>query len=334
MPMDKRLLRLALVVQAELAQRRSPPCQLDLPTAAWDRCRSVVRRMQRAKRRGWYLAAAVLQHELAYELSMIHSELSSLATGLPEAITPPATSAGDICHDLVALTTEFAAVDFDIKERRLSVTTEAITLENLYLGPFEIRWHWNHSATPYRVVAVDPQPAASRDNVTHPHVMDEQLCEGESHVAIREALSQGRLLDFFTLVANGLRSYNADSPFVAIDAWYGGRCSDCGYGLGEDEGYTCETCNEAVCNDCEVTCNGCDRSYCSQCTTLCCGCDDGYCRGCLSFCADCRQPFCPQCLPENERCSNCHEQQAEKAEASIEIQSPGLGQAALSAGRG
>ena len=166
--------------------------------------------------------------------------------------------------------------------------------------------------------------------------MDEQLCEGESHVAIREAMTQGRLLDFFTLVANGLRSYNADSPFVAIDQWFGGRCADCGYGMDDEEGYTCDKCQASICNECEVTCNGCENNCCSECVTTCDGCDDSYCRSCLSPCLECHRHFCSHCLLENERCSNCHDQQshAEAAEASVEIQSHGLGQAPIPAGCG
>jgi hypothetical protein len=79
-----------------------------------------------------------------------------------------------------------------------------------------------------RVIAKDPPPCESRENVTHPHVMDETLCEGHGRHAIRQAIAQGRLLDFFTLVANGLRTYNEESPFVALELWYGAACSDCG----------------------------------------------------------------------------------------------------------
>ena len=49
--------------------------------------------------------------------------------------------------------------------------------------------------------------------------MDERLCEGDGRSAIRQALAQGRLLDFFMLVAGGLRTYNAESPFVALEIW-------------------------------------------------------------------------------------------------------------------
>src|SRR4029078_3338290 len=100
---------------------------------------------------------------------------------------------------------------------RLSVITEAILLDGVYLGPFEIQLNWSRAPDSdricYRVMAEDPHPAESRDNVTHPHVMDELLCEGDGKHAIRLALSEGRLLDFFTLVAGLLRTHQPESPF-------------------------------------------------------------------------------------------------------------------------
>jgi hypothetical protein len=91
--------------------------------------------------------------------------------------------------------------------------------------------------------------------------MDEHMCEGESRVAIRQALLQGRLWDFFTLIASGLRSYNSDSPFVGLEVWYGASCSDCGGFVDDDEGYTCCSCNSLVCGGCESSCSQCGSSY-------------------------------------------------------------------------
>ena len=129
-------------------------------------------------------------------------------------------------------------LDYDCRGRRLSVVTEPIVLAGVYLGPFEIRLQWARPTRgdmpAYRVIAKDPHPAEGRDNVTHPHVMDEILCEGEGRHAVRQALKQGRLLDFFTLVAGILRTYNPESPFVELVLWHGGSCSDCGAGVNED----------------------------------------------------------------------------------------------------
>jgi hypothetical protein len=60
---------------------------------------------------------------------------------------------GEVYEDLLALEVDFEACDFDFRGRWLSVTTEPITLENVYLGPFEIRLDWGRagSDSAYRV---------------------------------------------------------------------------------------------------------------------------------------------------------------------------------------
>src|SRR5690606_20967014 len=103
---------------------------------------------------------------------------------------------------------------------RLSVTTEPITLEGVYLGPFRIELDVDDLAAgecaDYRVIALEPNPAASNCDVTHPHIQDEQLCEGEGRPLIRRALGEGRILDFFEFVASVLRAYNPESPYVSL----------------------------------------------------------------------------------------------------------------------
>jgi hypothetical protein len=249
---------------------------------------------------------------------------------------------GDIYHDLVTLAEEFDTLDYKRNAHWLSVTTEPIELQGIYLGPFEIRLGWNRVAdangAAYRVVASEPHPAASRETVTHPHVMDENLCEGEGRTAIRGALAQGRLLDFFTLVAGVLRTYSAESPFVPLSAWYGEACSDCGGTIDDDEGYTCQRCDELVCEDCQTTCAGCQDSLCSDCVHGCSICEDNYCRGCLQTCAQCDAHCCTNCLDEDERCTHCHDEEPEDgndsghpALAGATVQPLELGQAVIPA---
>ena len=148
----------------------------------------------------------------------------------------------DIYADLVALDEEFAEVSFDRRGQTISVTTEPIELEGVYLGPFEIRLDWSDLAEGhpgnYRVIAVDANPAAANESVTHPHVQDEAVCEGEGRQPIRKALEQGRLLDFFVIVANLLRTYNSDSPYVSLSDWHGVECADCGTTVSDDDRLT------------------------------------------------------------------------------------------------
>jgi hypothetical protein len=338
--LPKRLLRLAVAMRAELASRRGPDRLVELPAWSWNDCLALARQVRRAELRGWTLAASVLRQDLGCSLRSLVTELTALAEEMPRTPRPERLAAtGDIYRDLVALVDAFREFDYDVRGRWLAVTTEPVTLEDTYLGPFEIRLEWGRPGAdfPYRVIATEPHPAQSRDTVTHPHVMDERLCEGEARGAIRQALSQGRLFDFFTLVANGLRSYNPDSPFVALDVWQGASCTDCGAFVDDDQGYVCESCQGIVCEGCEAVCHGCEHSYCGECSGTCPLCDEVSCRDCLRPCAHCRTQVCGGCLdPEDERCTNCHEQLEPQenlapAHNRAPLQPHGLGQAPLPA---
>jgi hypothetical protein len=251
---------------------------------------------------------------LRYTIPSVEAELAAVIRELPPTtVNESVAKTGDIYQDLVALGEEFDEIQYDLRGRWLSVTTEPIELEGIYLGPFEIRLDWGRPVDgeppSYRVMAKDPRPAESRDSVTHPHVLDEVLCEGDGREAIRQALAQGRLLDFFTLVAGVLRNYNPESPFVELALWYGQSCSDCGAVVSDDDCYVCQKCGSTLCEGCEITCCGCDDSCCSSCITGCAACDDNYCRRCLRSCKDCRSSICSGCLNENERCPDCHEEE-------------------------
>jgi hypothetical protein len=335
----KPLLRLARAISAQLASFGSSNRLVELPTCTWDRCAQLVRQIRRAELRGWHLAAEELRRDLDYTISTLHSELTSIASQASRIPTTKALATfGDVYRDLLALEEEFDEVDHDLRGRWLSVTTEPITLQGIYLGPFEIELDWGRTGDDcaYRVIANDPHPATSRDNVTHPHVMDDRLCEGHSRQAIRQALSHGRLLDFFTIVANGLRTYNEDSPFVSLEIWHGASCSDCGAVVDEENRYICQRCEETVCQGCEVACCGCDDCYCSQCMSGCEACDDNFCCGCLKPCQQCRRNICCNCLEEDERCSACHEKQdreddTDPATGGAAVQPVCVGQASVSA---
>jgi hypothetical protein len=339
---NKPLLRLAVAIRTDLASRHGRDRFVELPRWSWDRCIELVRRIRRAEMRGWHLAAHEVRKDLGYTLSTLEAELSAIRSQLPRlASTESVTLArtGDIYQDLLELGKEFEEVHYNVRGHSLSVTTEPITLRDIYLGPFEIRLDWTCSDQPaYRVIATEPHPPESRENVTHPHVMDQLLCEGHSRQAIRQAFVQGRLLDFFTLIANGLRTYNEESPFVALEIWYGTTCSDCGAVVDEDERYVCQKCEAVICEGCETSCCGCDDNCCSQCITACQACDDNYCRACLKPCNECRECVCSSCLENDERCVICHEKERKEraflaAEAAdrAAVQPHGVGQALVPA---
>jgi hypothetical protein len=251
-------------------------------------------------------------------------------------------TASDIYRDLVTLSEEFEELDYDVKTCRISITTDPIVLEGVFLGPFEIQLQWARvtkgGEPSYLVIAKDPHPAESRDNVTHPHVMDQVLCEGDGKHGIRRALDEGRLLDFFTLVSGVLRTYNPESPFVELALWSGSSCSDCGALVDEDYSYSCNKCGDTICGECETTCCGCDDYCCSGCIGSCAACEESFCRRCLKTCDGCHRHVCSGCLDEQERCTNCHEDEPENDDGaigsppdSIAIQSDSVGQAVVPA---
>jgi hypothetical protein len=339
------LSRLAAAIHVELNAENGREPLIEMPQVYWQRCDDLVRQSRRARLRGWHLAASELLKDLGYALPSIQHELSAIAERLPASTrVDRRATMHDVHQDLVALREEFEQLDYDRQGRWLSVATEPIVLADVYLGPFEIRLHWarlTRSEIPaYAVIAKDPHPAEGRENVTHPHVMDEVLCEGDGRHAVRQALAQARLLDFFMLVAGILRTYNPESPFVELVLWHGGSCSDCGAGVDEDHSYSCGKCGDTVCSECESVCCGCDDGCCSNCIGSCAACEDNYCRRCLQRCPGCSGSFCSGCLDDNERCPNCYEKESREDEGTSDraappdgaaVQPEGLGQTLISA---
>src|SRR4051812_48136336 len=333
---NKSLMRLAIAVHARLSANQCNDALIEMPSQAWQSCTNLVRQIRRAKMRGWHLAAKALGGDLVYAIPSVVLELTTMQNRLrSQSCELRIASVTDLYQDLVALDEEFEALEFASDVCSLSVTTEPIVLHGVYLGPFEIQLKVGRAGCDpsYQIIAKDPHPAESRDNVTHPHVMDQVLCEGDGRHAIRQALSQGRLLDFFTLVAGVLRTYNPESPFVELALWQGTSCSDCGSLVHEDYSYSCHRCGDTVCGECEATCGGCEESYCSSCTGNCAACEEAFCRRCLNTCEGCHRHVCSGCLHENERCINCHEEEPEDVPpiTGVEVQPDSLGQAALPA---
>ena len=144
---NKPLLRLAVAIRAQLAASSSRARLIDLPVHSWQRCVELVRQIRRAELRGWHLAAAELLMDLRYTIPSVESELAALLRELPPTtLIESVATTSDIYQDLVALGEEFEEVAFDLRGRWLSVTTEPIELEGIYLGPFEIRLDWGRPA--------------------------------------------------------------------------------------------------------------------------------------------------------------------------------------------
>jgi hypothetical protein len=310
-PTKKLATQAALLIHGQLAggKRQNPPIYLAEYT--WNKILRIQRQIGLAYQHNWHGAAAQLTRDLADSLEDWRRELANTLQALQ--VRPPerqACSASDIYRDILALESEFEEVDIDLEEHALSVTTDRIVLAGLHLGAFQIRLDWRKLGRPqpYRVVALDPNPPARRGDITHPHVQDEQLCEGEGRSAIRAALAEGRLLDFFLLVSQVLHTYGRGSAYVELDNWDGVPCADCGNTVSQDDCYNCQRCGATLCDGCSVSCHACGDSYCSECVSRCAACGYDHCSSCLATCPVCRKRVCEECREEG-LCRACHEKQ-------------------------
>jgi len=215
--------------------------------------------------------------------------------------------------ELVSLDEEFDGIACE--EDQLVCSTQPIVLGEVELGRFAIRLGIDRlgSDSPYAVVALEPHPAASDSDTTHPHVHGERLCAGQGQKAIHAALTEGRLYDFYTIVDRILHTYADGAAYVELRNWYGVPCHDCAATSAPDDSYVCDACEESLCADCQVSCVRCGRSCCSGCSERCASCDDRYCGDCLASCAGCGQPQCDDCLNDT-LCPACVEETSHEIE--------------------
>jgi hypothetical protein len=315
--LNHNFLRTAGLIQAKLAHQACEIDSLVLAEAPWRRVNSVARSVQLAHSRGWYLAARHQEEQLLREIEDLQTELARVSNELRQRLAPQTIpTQADLYWDLVALESEFEEVQGDLREHLLSVTTRPIVLEGIELGRFQIRldWRLRQGSQTYTVVALDPNPAQSNDSVTHPHVSDEALCEGDGRRAIHTSLAAGRLYDFFTIVDRLLNTYAHGRAYVELDQWYGSPCHDCGGNVSEDDRYACNHCEENLCPNCATFCGQCDQVYCSGCSSACQLCDKPTCSSCLERCRSCGSLVCSDCLTQN-LCTQCHETQSDEEQA-------------------
>ena len=283
-----------------------------LPLESWEECRRLWRLLAKARRRGLWMAHLKLQRTLHDSISRCCTQLGTCRSLLE--LSPPPITAHEVLADLKALSAEFTEVKVSMRDHSVSAITDEIILDDINLGSFRIVLDWRvlHETGAYEVISEDGNAAASSEDTTHPHVQNNSLCEGEGKTAIRNALSEGRLFDFFVLVRQILQTYNPSSAYVQLEDWYGTSCPDCGSTTCEDESSTCENCSTTTCFECSNRCNDCDYRYCSDCIRTCTGCDSDACLSCRSRCRECGDGFCKGCI-DNGRCLSCLETEKEEA---------------------
>lgn len=299
----------ACFIYSELIRNQQPVPSL--PELTWASLETVLRKIRKADMAGWEAAGRMLRTQFIRMLPLVRKQLSESEAELEASLKPMMhSSVKEIYIDLCSLSDEFESPEINLEGLEISVITEAICLEGVELGRFQIRLNWNQlkSTQSYEIESLDPNPAAGSDDVVHPHIQDQRLCEGDGHLAIQIALEQGRLLDFFVMVRQILETYNDSSPYVSLEKWYGANCQDCGYCVCREDSCRCDHCEVDLCHDCSRSCEDCCRTCCNNCSQSCDGCGKNYCARCINHCIYCANVFCKECLSD-ETCENCIEEQ-------------------------
>jgi len=312
---NPKLWRTAVRLEARYAAALGGGARVYLPEDDWLDLQHRIRRLQAAEFRGWTTVVAQTRAALILDLERLGYRLRDLIGILRTAERTTRPTTRSLYEELVAAEVEFSGLE--IEDATLSVTTGPIVLEGIHLGSFDIRLQTDRvtGEMPFTIVALEPNPAASSEETTHPHVSGERLCPGEGRSAIAAALAEGRLFDFFTVIDRILHTYAVGAAYVELNRWHGVPCHDCDCTV-DDDSCCCDRCHETVCGECVVGCESCGDRYCSGCIERCVRCDAQHCGSCLSACLRCRSEVCPSCLDERV-CTSCLEE-LEDAEEPVE----------------
>jgi hypothetical protein len=262
--------------------------------------------MEKAQERGWSLILPELCSGAVYELRGVQNAVERVQQLLAPRDSPVPSLRAWV-DDVRELESEFGEVQLDWEAKWFTVSTAPITLEDVYLGPFSIRFCWDRlrRSAPlgcFDIIALDPQPPAVNELVTHPHVRDETLCAGDAAIPLERAIVDGRLSDAFCLIHGVLTHYNPGSPYVPLDQWFGLECHECQVAMREDEAYRCEDCEHDICSECVGFCTACDQVRCPGCMAQCAVCEQAYCSSCLGECSASARDCCSRCL---RACAAC-----------------------------
>lgn len=298
MPSNNRnqdLIRMAVLFQKrQLESNKLKP--LILPEPKWTECERLARLHQKAIDKGWLAAAALIRRRFHQALQEFQTLLAQTRTEQDQP-TPLPSSLGKIYAELLGLYDEFPNADLNLRLKTISVITDSVTLEDVYLGPFSIELDVaSGNGLSYSVIATDANPAGNDEDVTHPHVRDNCLCEGEGTLPIRHALEEGRFGDFFQIVDQILQTYNSGSAYIALDEWQGISCTACGEYVNDDERTSCSRTSDTLCCECAVTCPDCDQDFAPD---------------LVEHCEKCEESFCDRCLDEG-MCHACHKETCEE----------------------
>jgi hypothetical protein len=304
------VLRLARRLEIAWAARDGPVAH---PEAGWqalevrlDRARCSRHRLRLAIETGLSLIVPRLTAEFMARLDEVRRHVEQLR--LESAPSPGrAPGLGEWLAEVRQLEMEFGGVEVLWRDAVVRVVTDPITLRGVTLGPFAIEFGWDRvgrigAARCFDVVALEPNPAAGREEVSHPHVQGVELCAGDAAGPLERALSDGRLADAFLIVRSVLTTYNPQSAYVPLAEWDGVACSDCGRRVDPEDRYCCEACDADLCESCAGSCSTCPAPRCGACLGSCDVCRASCCQGCLQT-AGSDRAVCPECRATCARCS-------------------------------
>lgn len=284
-----------------------------------------LRRIRRSEGRGWGLARErLLRHLLPGLLSNLKGWVDQTIGSLAHLPAPEPILAGAVLADLKSLEEEFDDFRVEPDLSSLNVVTDPVTLEEIPLGRFRLVIDLSRLCDgvtdPGMLIsaeALDPNPAATDETVTHPHVRDGCVCLGEATMPLRLALQQARFADAMQIVRSVLNTYNEGSPYVALEDWHGQSCDDCGRTTNPDDSATCRACDTLLCGRCAYTCDACEDTFCRSCLHE--SADELLCHSCHGVCdqcngtvrkADLHDGVCTTCREQEEE----HDDQADQAE--------------------
>ena len=303
-----------------------------------EKLQRLVRSLEVASSRDWREAQRLSVGDCQNAIRLTEKLLEEMRQALTESARKADVKPKDVFLDLKVIQEEFDELQYDAKNKQLSVVSKSIQLDETLLGRFRIELQLDSlsgsSVGFYEVFAIEPNAADTNESVTHPHVEANRLCEGDAQPTIRLALQQGRLFDFFQIVQQVLGTYNPSSAYVQLSDWTGVQCRDCGFASSLDDSRDCSDCGSGICCECVRECDTCSNQLCGDCHDTCDDCCEVICKNCTETCENCKEIFCNDCMTENERCKSCEEKSKEEADAGtddVEVHANSVGETAVPA---
>jgi hypothetical protein len=165
---DRLLIKAAVRIHDGYTLRRPAPTLPEPPGYLLAELNQLRHQQQLADRKRLHAASRAVGTRYADELESLARRCQDLATLSRQLSTPAAVpSLHMLYEELCGLRAEFDDVEINLRAETLAVRTGRIVLEEVDLGPFEIRFDWNAlgSHQPYEVIALEPRPASNSSNL-------------------------------------------------------------------------------------------------------------------------------------------------------------------------